>query len=130
MLFDKEYIDNSKYFITGYYLLIKGRVQKRRYKEEELEFSIKKITLLSSVKDELIKSVTIKVNPENINHEMINELREMINENKGDTELKFLFMDPESKISLPMFSRTYRIRLNNELISFLDDHPGIEYKVN
>ncbi len=50
----------------GYYLLIKGRVQKRKYREDEPEFKIKTINLLSSVKDELIKSVTLKINPENI----------------------------------------------------------------
>jgi DNA polymerase-3 subunit alpha len=130
MMFDKDFIDNSKFFTMGYYLLIKGRVQKRKYKEDELEFKIKTINLLSSVKDELIKSVTLKIDPENINNEMINELKELVSENKGDTELKFLFLDTEDKISLPMFSRTYRIRLNNELISYLDDHPGIEFKVN
>jgi len=130
MMFDKEFIDNSKFFTLGYYLLIKGRVQKRRYNEDELELKIRTITLLSSVKDELIKSVTLKIDTENISAEMINELKELVHENKGETELKFLFIDPEDKISLPMFSRTFRIRLNNELISYLDDHPGIEYKVN
>ena len=130
MMFDKDYIENSKFFIIGYYLLIKGRVQKRKYKEEELEFRIKTINLLSSVKDELIKSVTLKIAPGNINNEMINELKELIHENKGETELKFLFLDADDKISLPMFSRTSRVRLNNELISYLDDHPGIDYKVN
>jgi DNA polymerase III subunit alpha len=130
MLFDKDYIENSKYLTMGYYLLVRGRVQKRRFRDDELEFSIRKINLLSSVKDELIKSVTLKINPGNISNEMISELKELINENKGDTEIKFLFIDPEDKISLPMFSRSSRVRLNNELISFLDDHPGIEYKVN
>ena len=130
MMFDKDFIDNSKFFTIGYYLLIKGRVQKRKYKEDELEFRIKTINLLSSVKDELIKSVTLKIAPENINIEMINELRQFVNENKGETELKFLFLDSEDKISLPMFSRTFRVRLNNGFISYLDDHPGIEYKVN
>ena len=130
VMFDKDYIDNSKFFYTGYYLLVKGRVQKKKYKDDELEFSIKKINLLSSVKDELIKSVTLKINPANLNQEMINELRELIKDNKGDTELRFMLLDPDDRISLPMFSRTVRIRLNNELISYLDDHPGIEYKVN
>lgn len=130
MLFDKDYIDNSKFFTVGYYLLVRGRVQKKKYREDEIEFAIKKIHLLSSVKDELIKTITIKIKPENINSEMINELKEIIKENKGETELRFLFLDPEDKISLPMFSRTMRVRLNNELVSFLDDHPGIEYKVN
>jgi DNA polymerase-3 subunit alpha len=130
MMFDKDYIDNSKFFITGYYLLIKGRVQKRKYKEEELELKIKTINLLSSVKDELIKSVTLKIDPENVSIGMINELREMVNENKGETELRFLFLDSDDKITLPMFSRSLRVRLNNEFVSYLDDHPGIEYKVN
>src|SRR5664280_1536435 len=130
MLFDKDYIENSKFFIVGYYLLVKGRVQKRRFKEDEIEFKIKTINLLSSVKDELIKSVTIKIDPENIDNEMISNLKKLINEHKGETELKFLFLDPDDKISLPMFSRTFRIRLNNELLSYLEDHPGIEFKVN
>jgi DNA polymerase III subunit alpha len=130
IMFDKDFIDNSKFFTLGYYLLIKGRVQKKKYKEEEIEFKIKTITLLSSVKDELIKSVTLKIDPENISSEMINELKELVSENKGETELKFLFLDSEDKISLPMFSRTFRVRLNNEFISYLDDHPGIDYKVN
>jgi len=130
ILFDKDYIDNSKFLTAGYYLLIKGRVQKRRYKDDQLEFSIRKINLLSSVKDELIKSVTLKIDIENLNEEMINELKDLIRENKGETELKFLFLDKEDRISLPMFSRTIRVRLNNDFISYLDDHPGIEYKVN
>lgn len=130
MMFDKEYVEFSKFFITGYYLLVRGRVQKRKFREDELEFHIRTINLLSSVKDELIKSVTLKIKPEDITSEMINELLEIIKENKGDTELKFLFYDPDDKISLPMFSRTLRVRLNNELIDFLDDFPGIEYKVN
>jgi DNA polymerase-3 subunit alpha len=130
MMFDKDFIENSKFFTMGYYLLIRGRVQKRPYREDELEFKVKTINLLSSVKDDLIKSVTLKIDPENISPGMIKELKELVLENKGETELKFLFLDPDDKISLPMFSRTLRVRLNNELISYLDDHPGIEYKVN
>jgi DNA polymerase III subunit alpha len=130
MMFDKDYLEFSKFFIMGYYLLVKGKVRKRKFKEEELEFHIRSINLLSSVKDELIKSVTLKISPEIISKEFISELLELLKEHKGETELKFLFFDPDDKISLSMFSRSIRVRLNNELISFLDDYPGLEYKVN
>src|SRR5512133_69105 len=105
MLFDKDYLENSKFFIVGYYLLVKGRVQKRRYKEDEIELKIKSINLLSSVKDELIKSVTLIIKAEEASNALMEELMELIKENKGDTELRFLFYDQEEKISLPMFSR-------------------------
>lgn len=129
-MFDKEYIDKSKFFRQGLYLLISGKVQKRRFKETELEFAVRKITLLSSVKDELIKSLTITVNINEISHEMINKLVEYSKANKGNTNLNFNFFDPEKKISLTMASRSVRVRLNNDFISFLDDYPGIRYKVN
>ncbi|MFN8239670.1 MAG: DNA polymerase III subunit alpha [Bacteroidales bacterium] len=130
MMFDKDYIEFSKYCITGYYLLVRGKVQKKRYDEDSLEVKIKTINLLSSVKDELIKTVTIKVKIEDLNTELINELTKFIKENPGETELKFLFLDGDEKISLPMFSRSIRIRLNNDLISFLEDHPSLDFKVN
>jgi DNA polymerase-3 subunit alpha len=130
MMFDKDYIEYSKFFITGYYLLVKGKVQKRKYKEDVLEFRIRSINLLSSVKDELIKSVTIIIKTEEVNSAFIEELMDLVKENKGDTELRFLIYDQDDKISLPMFSRNIRVRLNNELVSYLDDHPSIDYKVN
>jgi DNA polymerase-3 subunit alpha len=130
MVFDKDYVEYSKFFFTGYYLLVKGRVQKRKYNEEEVEFKIKTINLLSSVKDELIKSITVRVKAEEVTAELIHELMTLIKDNPGETELKFLFYEPEEKIYLPMFSRSIRVRLNLELISYLDDHPSLEYKVN
>lgn len=130
MLFDKEYIENSKYFTIGYYLLIKGKVQKRKYNEAELEFKIKTITLLSSVKDELIKSLTIRLNIEDLSKELISELAQFIKENPGDTELKFLIYDVDEKLTVPMFSRIVKVRLNNSFTSYLDDHPSLDFKVN
>ena len=129
-VFDKDCVEFSKFFVTGYFLLVKGRVQKRRMNDNELEFKIKNINLLSSVRDELIKSVTIKVKAADITNELINQLSQLIKTNPGETELRFLFMDAESKISLPMFSRNIRVRLNNDFVAFLDDHPSLEYKVN
>ena len=105
-------------------------MQKRKYNEDELDLRIRSINLLSSVKDELIKSVTIIIKAEEANAALIEELLYLVKENKGDTELRFLFYDQEDKISLPMFSRNIRLRLNNELISYLEDHPSIDFKVN
>src|SRR4030042_5898984 len=126
MMFDKDYIENSKFFIIGYYLLVKGRVQKRKYKEEELEFRIKTINLLSSVKDELIKSATIRVKAEDLSNELISELMQFVKENPGEAELKFLIIDLNEKLTVQMFSRIIKIRLNNNLISYLEDHPSLD----
>ncbi len=130
MLFDKDYVEHSKYFTPGYFVLVKGMVQKRMYKEDEIEVKIKKINLLTSVREEMIKSLSLIVPVSSINNKMVDELKDLTTLHKGKTELKFVIIDPVNKISLPMFSRSVRVDVNNNFINFIKAFPGIEYKVN
>lgn len=129
ILFDKDYVDNSKFCNIGYYLLIRGKVQKRQY-NDEYDFRIRSIHLLSSVKEDLIKSITIKARIADITSESIAELTRMIMENKGKTELRVQISDPDEKIRFRMFSRSSKVNLSREFLSFLDDHLTFEYRVN
>jgi DNA polymerase-3 subunit alpha len=129
MLFDKDFVEHSKYCNIGYYLLVKGKIQKRQY-NDEYDFRIKSIHLLSSVKDDLIKSITIRAKAEDITPETIAELSRLLMENKGKTELRIQISHPEEKIKFRMFSRSLKVGLTHDLISFLDDHLTFEYKVN
>ena len=112
-------------------IMIKGLVQKRPYnKNEELEVKITKITLLTSVREEMIKSISLVVPVTSINRKMVADLRELTSKNKGKTELKFMIVDPLDKITLPMFSRSVRVDINNNFMDVIKAFPGIEYKVN
>ncbi len=130
MVFDKEYVAMSNFFQTGYYLLVRGRVQPRQFNNSELEFRIKDIHLLSSVREDLITSITLKINTANLTNEFISQLKSVLDENKGNKTVKFLLIDHEAKISVPLFSRSAKVNVTNELISWLDDNPFIDYKVN
>jgi len=129
MVFDKDFIEFSKYFNVGIFLLISGKVQKRQY-NETYDFKIKKIHLLSSVREELIKSITVKARLEDITSETVDGLSRIIKENPGKTQVKVQISDPSEKLRIRLFSRSAGIKLSNELISFLDDHPTLDYNVN
>jgi len=129
MVFDKDFIEFSKYFNVGIFLLISGKVQKRQY-NETYDFKIKKILLLSSVREELIKSITVKARLEDITSETVDGLSRIIKENPGKTQVKVQISDPSEKLRIRLFSRSAGIKLSNELISFLDDHPTLDYNVN
>ena len=103
MMFDKDYVEYSKYFTPGLFCAGKGKVQKRRYKEEELEVKVSSINLLTSVREEMIKSLSLIIPIESINDKLINELMDHSRESKGSTELKFIVVDPVNKISLQCF---------------------------
>jgi DNA polymerase-3 subunit alpha len=130
LLFDKDYVNFSNFFNTDYQLLIKGKVQGRTYSPDELEFRIREIHLLSAVREDLINSLTIKIRTDLVNHEFIAGLKTLIAENPGNKTLKFLLIDHDSKITLPLFSRSIKAGITNELISWLEDNPELDFKVN
>ncbi|MGM0464782.1 MAG: OB-fold nucleic acid binding domain-containing protein, partial [Bacteroidota bacterium] len=130
MLFDKDYVNNSKYCNPGYFLMVRGLVRKRRFREEELEVKVQNIHLLTSVRDELIKSFTVIIPVDMINDELVNKVKELAGKNKGNTELRFMIADPVEKISVSLFSRKVKINITNDIIRFIESVPGMEFKVN
>ena len=130
LLFDKDYVAFSNYFRNDFQLLVKGRVQGRHYKPEELEFRIKEIHLLTAVREDLITSLTIKLKPELVNPEFIKNLKSVISENPGNKSLKFLLIDHDERITIPLFSRSIKTEITDELIGWLEDNPELGFKVN
>jgi len=130
LLFDKYYVSFSNFFRNDYQLLVKGRVQGRHFNPDELEFKIKEIHLLTDVREDLINSITIKLKAESVNSEFIKNLKSIISENPGNKSLKFLLIDHDDRITIPLFSRSIKAGITNELIGWLDDNPELSFKVN
>ena len=130
LLFDKDYVTFSNFFVTDYHLLVRGKVQGRHYNPDELEFRIREVHLLSAARDDLISSITIKLKTELVNPGFIDNLKTVISENPGNKTVKFLLIDHEDKITLPLFSRSIKAGITNELIGWLEDNPGLDFKVN
>ncbi|OFX88367.1 MAG: DNA polymerase III subunit alpha [Bacteroidetes bacterium GWF2_33_16] len=129
-LFGKDYQDLRKYCYMDYPLLIKGNIQPKLYKEDELEFKIKSMMLLGEVRNNLVKSICITMPLQIIKPELITEIKEVALKNKGKAQLKFKVVDSEENISINLFSRTERIDISNELIAFLNKKSDIHFSIN
>ena len=129
-LFSKDYENFRKYLYEGYSLLLRGTVSENTWKSTpELEFRIKSIYLLSSARDELVKTIQIKLPINMITDGFIEELTMHTQKNSGNTNLKILVYDPTENISVDFFSRSHRISLADELIDFLTQNQEIEFKL-
>lgn len=131
MLFGKDYEEYRNYLYEGYSLFITGNVQRNLWRKDnnELEFKIKKIMLLSSVKDELVQKLQIKIPLDYISDEFVEELIQKLNEHKGKTNINLQIIDRSEGLSIGMFSRNTSVNLNEKLLSYLNLHPELEYKI-
>ena len=65
-----------------------------------------------------------------LNPEFIKNLKSVISENPGNKSLKFLLIDHDERITIPLFSRSIKAGITDELIGWLEDNPELSFKVN
>ncbi len=132
VIFGKEYEDFRKYMFEGYSLLVKGSVQRNAWRKEAdiWEFRVKAMTVLNNARDEIINSLSIRMSLNDIDEEIINEIREQTTKNSGKAQVKFSIYDEAEGISVDLFSRNTSVTVTNELIRYLRERPEIEYRVS
>lgn len=126
-LFGKDYENFRKYLYTDYFLFIRGKVQPRPYNDKELEFKIVSMMQLSELSDS-IKEMHVQLPVEEVTRTLIDELAARVRESKGQTVLRLNLYDRESQVSLNLFSKSYKVGITRELVSYLDDH-SIRYSI-
>ena len=130
MFFGNDFIDYNKYFSMGYALYFKGKVQQKPYGDNELEIKVKSINMLSNIREEMVKSISIVVPVQLVTDDLITELKAHTNNAKGKVELKFKIIDREENMAVDMHSRGQRIDLTEELLTYLKLREEIEFKLN
>ncbi|MBN1117456.1 MAG: DNA polymerase III subunit alpha [Bacteroidales bacterium] len=131
MLFGKDYEEFRNYLFEGYSLFIKGVVQENQWKKEvrELEFKVKSIVLLANVRDELVKSISLKMPLQDLSDDLVDKIHEEVDKSKGKANLSFQIYDEKEGMGIEMFSRNTMVQVSNELMNFLEEN-NIEYAVN
>lgn len=130
MFFSNDFLEFNKYFAMGYGLYFKAKVQARPYGDAELEIKIKSINMLSNLRDELVKSISIVVPVQDVTDELITEIKAHTDNVKGKILLKFKLIDKTENLSVDLYSRTQKIVLTEELITYLKQRDELEFRLN
>ena len=123
-LFGKDYETFRMYLFENYYLMIRGRVQPRPYQREGepelLELKILSMTQLHEVREKMIRELHLQLPIHELTETMIAELAAQVKASKGDTLLRIHLYEPETNVSLRLFSKRYRVEVSQQLVDFLD----------
>ena len=96
----------------------------------EFEVKVNSIELLPEVKDKIIEKLTITAPLSVVDEEMIEELDALVKAHPGNEELCFNIQDEEGQMYINMMSRTLKIAVHKEIMSYLDEHPLLSSKIN
>ena len=126
-LFSKDYENFSKYFKKNTCLIIKINVQPSENENKE-NIRIINVKFLSELRKNF-KRLFLKIPLLYLTEKFIDNLKEQIENNKGDTELILEFVDDEHKdLSFRMTVTLSKIFISNQFLNFLNNN-FIQYYV-
>src|SRR5690606_14433272 len=104
----------------------------RPWKDDELEFKITTIQLLTDIRSKLAKTLKLKVPVQHVSREFIQLLEQMGAQYPGNCELKLLLEahDEAQPLEVELLSRRYRVDPSNDLLKQLDSlKPDVGYSL-
>jgi DNA polymerase-3 subunit alpha len=129
-LFGEDYVKFKQYFMTGWFLFINGGVAQKKWgNENELEFKINSISLLSEVRGRMIKGLKVNINLDDLTLDLMEKLESITAKYKGDAKLYIEVLDRQENISLELFSKKIKVDPSAELIKELKLLPEVAYKI-
>jgi len=133
LFFSDDYVRFKNYMELGWFLFLSGKMKNKWNNPEELEYKIDDIKLLTEVRDDLIKELHLKINIDDINSEIIDNLeKDLKNSKKGNCHLKITIVsnDNGKTLSLDMISREKKISIDDNFLKSIENNSSIEYFIS
>ena len=118
------------WLVVGTSLFIKGKVQLRYMSTDQFELKITSMQLLSEVRENLAKSITLNIALSDISEPVIQKLSMAVNANIGKCKLNFNILDNIENTKVELYSKSLRVSLSNEFVTELDKITELSYKLN
>jgi DNA polymerase-3 subunit alpha len=95
-----------------------------------VELKVHNVEYLQTVKDKAIDRITIFLNVDLLNDEIVANLNEMVCEHPGNTKLFFQLRDSTGKNNVLLRSKSRLVDVRHTLLSFIESTEGLDYHIN
>ena len=129
-LFGEDWLNLNGKFIEGAAVFVTGKMQPRFYNSEDKELKVGNVELLQTVKEKAIDRITISMNSDLLNDQIVAELSELMAEHPGKTKLFFQLRDSTGKHHVLLHSKTHLIDVKHQLLDYIEQTKALDYKIN
>ena len=129
-LFGEEWAKWQGMLREGYTVFIRAKCSLRFKDSKFFDFRIADIKLLQTVKEESIDKITLHVNVNDLNEELVDDLMSIVSANKGSTQLFLQVNDHINNTNFLMRAKEREIELTHDFLSYIEQHENISYTVN
>ncbi len=120
-LFGDDYIKFRNLLVDGYFIHIKGNIMEKFRQEGNWDLGINQMSLLSEMRDKFTKSLTVVLNLNDLNSDMLTNLQNVVTANNEkypvkNCTLRFKIKDIDESILVDMPSKTFKVNPSDDLL--------------
>lgn len=115
-VFAEDYIRFKSYLDKGSFVLVEGTVQRSRFREEQLEFKVRNVELLSELANKKVKGVAFRLNLPDITRDTVDELEKICRNHQGKASLFIYVKDESANLLAEALSRKFTVHATNPFI--------------
>ncbi len=128
-LFGDDYIKFKSFLTPTWLVYITGRVKKKFY-NDDLEFKISNISLLSELTDSEVRDVKLEISLASLTESVVNKTVEVVEKNKGKHSLIVSVIDSDENYKVDLLSRKLKVDINDDFISQINAIEEVSLRVN
>ena len=128
-LFGDDYIKFKSFLTTTWLVYITGRVKKKFY-NDDLEFKISNISLLSELTDSEVRDVKLEISLASLTESVVDKTVEVVEKNKGKHSLIVSVIDSDENYKVDLLSRKLKVDINDDFISQINAIEEVSLRVN
>ena len=122
-LVGKKWMDLRHLFNVDEAIYVQAQVVQPWKTSDYLDLVITSVDLLSEVKDQLLERLTLTINLEDLTMELVSELIDLAEKNKGKTQLKFVINEPGARSIELKTDKT--IEVTKEFAHYINNHLDV-----
>ncbi len=134
VLFGEDWLNLNGKFIEGAAVYITGKMATRFQSSRQKELKVTNVELLQSIKERAIDRITISMNTDLLDKEVMSgvvaDLNEIIYSSPGKTQLFFQLCDSRGANHVLLRSKTCGVDVRHTLIDYIEKVDGLDYHIN
>ncbi|MGZ3776520.1 MAG: helix-hairpin-helix domain-containing protein [Mucilaginibacter sp.] len=134
-LFGDDYVKFRNLLVDGYFLQLKGIIEEKFRQKDNWDMRITQMGLLTEVRDKLAKSITVCLELNSLNDNLVDSLLQIVETNNQkypvkNCTLRFMVKDVEESLLIELPSKTFKVNPNDELLDEIHNLTHVQPMLN
>ena len=129
-LFGDDWTRWSSQMKENYTVYVTAKCMHRFAHSDRMELKIQSVEQMYDVKERKLEKLTLTLDADGIDEEMVSEMAAMIDQYPGETQLLIQLKMAGEQNPVTLTSRDKRVDVNRQLLTYIKSNENIEYKIN